>query len=78
MLKKFILSIILLTISGIFYPILPQNYWEPLENPSNNSYNKIHFVDSLTGWVVGDSGTIVHTSDGGENWVLQNRALSAI
>jgi photosystem II stability/assembly factor-like uncharacterized protein len=29
------------------------------------------FVDSLHGWIVGDSVTILATTDGGENWVKQ-------
>lgn len=28
----------------------------------------VFFVDSLYGWAVGDSGTIISTSDGGGNW----------
>ncbi|MBZ0202331.1 MAG: T9SS type A sorting domain-containing protein [Ignavibacteria bacterium] len=33
---------------------------------------KCYFADSLMGWVVGDSGTILHTSNGGINWIRQN------
>jgi photosystem II stability/assembly factor-like uncharacterized protein len=29
-------------------------------------------VDSLYGWAVGDFGTIIHTSDGGDNWIVQD------
>jgi len=70
-----ILSAILLIIITVFCPILPQSSWEPLVNPSTKSYTKLHFVDSLNGWVVGDSGTIVQTSDAGENWILQNSGI---
>lgn len=28
----------------------------------------VFFIDSLYGWAVGDSGTVIATSDGGENW----------
>ncbi len=30
--------------------------------------NSIIFTDSLNGWVSGDSGLIIHTSNGGEDW----------
>ncbi|MCA9166253.1 MAG: hypothetical protein KDB23_01235 [Planctomycetales bacterium] len=30
------------------------------------------FVDGQLGWAVGDRGTIWHTSDGGQNWELQD------
>lgn len=29
-------------------------------------------MDSLYGWAVGNSGTIIHTSDGGDNWIVQD------
>jgi photosystem II stability/assembly factor-like uncharacterized protein len=32
-------------------------------------------VDSLYGWAVGDSGTIIHTSDGGNSWLFQQSNL---
>lgn len=32
----------------------------------------MYFTDSLYGWIAGDSGTILHTMDGGEDWIQQN------
>lgn len=34
------------------------------------------FADSLNGWAAGDSGVIIHTSDAGQNWTLQNSGIS--
>ena len=31
----------------------------------------VYFVNTKKGWVVGDMGTILHTADGGKNWVQQ-------
>ncbi|MCK4548172.1 MAG: hypothetical protein KAW17_12115, partial [Candidatus Eisenbacteria sp.] len=31
----------------------------------------VEFADSLSGWIVGDRGTILRTEDGGGHWVLQ-------
>jgi photosystem II stability/assembly factor-like uncharacterized protein len=31
----------------------------------------VSFIDATTGWVVGGSGTILHTADGGANWAPQ-------
>ena len=39
------------------------------------SINGMDFVDTLKGWVVADSGTILHTQDGGYNWVPQSSGI---
>jgi len=39
--------------------------------PSANFYG-LHFVDSATGWIVGDSGRIYKTLNGGNNWTQQD------
>jgi photosystem II stability/assembly factor-like uncharacterized protein len=49
-----------------------QGTWESLESPTNQFLTSVYFVDSLYGWAVGDSGTIIHSNDGGINWVFQN------
>ncbi len=35
------------------------------------AFNDIYFVNNLEGWVVGDSGVIGHTENGGNNWITQ-------
>jgi photosystem II stability/assembly factor-like uncharacterized protein len=50
---------------------LSQNIWERINSPTTLNLNSVVFVDSLIGWVSSDSGKIYHTSDGGENWILQ-------
>lgn len=39
--------------------------------PTVNNLNGVHFVDRMTGWAVGDLGTIVFTQNGGLSWVQQ-------
>jgi len=34
------------------------------------------FLDNQNGWIIGSSGTILHTSDGGINWLPQNSGTS--
>jgi photosystem II stability/assembly factor-like uncharacterized protein len=34
--------------------------------------NSVHFPDKNTGYVVGDSGAILKTTDGGTNWMFQS------
>lgn len=38
--------------------------------------NDIVFINSYLGWVVGDNGTILHTSDGGQSWIYQESGTS--
>jgi len=49
-----------------------QGTWEVKESPTGNSLQSVSFADSLYGWAVGDSGTIINTTDGGDSWMLQD------
>jgi len=51
---------------------LAQGTWERLSSPTSNKLNSVYFVDSLYGWAVGDLGTIIHTTNGGTSWLIQN------
>jgi photosystem II stability/assembly factor-like uncharacterized protein len=46
--------------------------WERQNSPTGNYLASVVFVDTCHGWAVGDSGTIIHTTDGGGTWVIQN------
>jgi photosystem II stability/assembly factor-like uncharacterized protein len=48
-----------------------QNYWSKIESPTTNDLNTLFFIDSLRGYVAGDSGLILHTSNGGTSWIQQ-------
>ncbi|MCW8804165.1 MAG: YCF48-related protein [Ignavibacteriaceae bacterium] len=58
----------------------PQNIWEKIDSPTSKLLNSVVFTDSLNGWVSGDSGLIIHTSNGGEDWETQftNDSLNVI
>lgn len=44
--------------------------WEnPL--PQGNTLHTVYFVNTATGWAVGEAGTILHSLDGGATWSLQ-------
>ena len=49
-----------------------QGTWEKLNVPANRSFRSVCFTDSLYGWTAGDSGIILHTSDGGKTWTFQD------
>ncbi len=42
--------------------------WVPQNSGTTQNLNKVQFVDANTGWAVGDSGTILHTTNAGITW----------
>lgn len=52
------------------------NEWESLSSPTTDVLRKLYFVDTDNGWAAGLSGAIVHTSNGGNTWVLQNSTVT--
>ena len=62
-----------LMISLVVLNVSAQNFsWTKQTSNTTELLNDIHFVDNMTGWAVGDNGTIVATVDGGANWTVQN------
>jgi len=53
-----------------------QQYWLRQPSPTTRWLYRCTFTDTLNGWAVGDSGTVIHTSDGGQNWVLQTSPVN--
>ena len=45
---------------------------ETIPKVTNETLNKVKFVDENIGWIVGDNGTILITTNGGENWYHQD------
>jgi len=66
------LTILLLITLLIHLSSSAQGTWEKIDVPTQQSLHSVYFTDSLYGWTVGDTGTIIHTNDGGENWVIQD------
>ena len=51
------------------------NPWKKLTTQVNSTLRTLSFTDSLNGWVAGENGVIIHTTDGGLSWELQNSTL---
>ncbi|MDP1623031.1 MAG: YCF48-related protein [Bacteroidales bacterium] len=70
-------SIFIRSISILFILLLAsvnsytQGSWERINVPTSKYLRSVCFVDSLYGWVAGDSGIILHTTTGGAAWVQQ-------
>lgn len=55
----------------------PPSYRAFAEMRRDARLNDLCFIDVSTGWAVGDRGTILHTTDGGENWIEQDSTTDA-
>ena len=53
--------------------------WQ-LQRESNNDghYWDLFFVDKDNGWATGDSGKIIHTTNGGASWEYQHTPLGKL
>ncbi len=52
-------------------------FWQN-PKPQGNDLNCIKFINDNTGWAVGKKGTIIKTSDAGNNWQIQNSKTTEI
>lgn len=50
--------------------------WVRQESGTTANLRGVWFVDSLSGWACGDSGMVLHTSDGGQHWISQNSGMN--
>lgn len=78
---KNLFSIILTSYILLNFPSFAEDqsrvkYWISQTTPISTKLLKCSFVDSLYGWACGDSGRIIHTSNGGVSWVLQSTPIN--
>ena len=62
--NRFKYILIILFFQLVQVNIYSQGTWERIESPTDQFLKSVYFVDSLYGWAVGDSGTVIHTSNG--------------
>lgn len=82
---KTIILIIVIT-NSINILIKPQNQlhnqydsigkWVSQTSNTSENLNSVYFTDSLYGWVCGNNGIILHSSNGGQMWSYQNSNVS--
>jgi len=67
----------------IFYFLLPRDSlaqgegWAQILSPTNKTLRNLHFIDAQTGWAAGEDGTIIHTANGGDSWIVQNSTVQS-
>ncbi len=52
-----------------------QQNWYKLDSPTNKFLTKIYFVDNLNGFISGDSGIILKTTNAGISWNILNTGI---
>ncbi len=68
---KFLLEISILTLFIFAGTLYTQQYWLDVPSPTTKNLKKSLFYDSSYGWVIGDSGIILNTTNSGLNWQIQ-------
>ncbi|MFH1010506.1 MAG: YCF48-related protein, partial [bacterium] len=53
------------------FTITPPIGWSALSSGTTTNLNGVSFADAQSGWAVGASGKILHTTDGGQTWETQ-------
>ncbi len=72
--KKNLLLMLVMLISA--NDLLAVDHWLTMQRPTNKNLRAMFFTDSLTGWIGGDSGLILKTTNGGQNWTQQPTGLN--
>ncbi len=70
--SRMLLIFFSLNLFGGIVPIAnANNFWKTLNSPTTSTLRNCVFTDRLNGWAAGDDGVIIHTSDGGNTFVIQ-------
>jgi photosystem II stability/assembly factor-like uncharacterized protein len=74
--KKLIIAITL----ALIFPIIGycQVNWISQNSGTTSSLDGVYFVDENNGWIAGWGGIILHTTNGGNTWGLQNTPVTSL
>ena len=53
-----------------------QSPWVKLNRPTTKNLSRVCFIDSVQGWVAGDSGGVFRTTNGGQSWKAQDTKIT--
>ncbi len=74
--KNFLVITLVSLLSLISYAkAFSQSYWTKVNSPVSVNLRNCVFTDSMNGWAAGDDGVIIHTSNGGNTFVIQNSTI---
>jgi photosystem II stability/assembly factor-like uncharacterized protein len=67
--KKLLIFLYIILLSPV---VFSQSGWIAQNSGTFENLNAIQFLDGNTGWVVGNAGVVLKTTNGGNNWVMIN------
>jgi len=62
----------LLVFLAFTFNLFSQNYYTVISPFVESELNDVFLVNQDVGWIVGNKGIILYTSDGGQNWVRKS------
>ena len=74
--RAYLISIFIFVFYSFDYAQEGWYYQNPI--PTSSELKYVQFVTPDTGWATGSNGTIIHTTDGGESWNLQNAEVDDV
>jgi len=69
------IEILILLLFAFSSSLAQKGEWQILNTEFNENLYGISFTDSLTGWICGENGLMLHTTDG-ENWAQQTTPVT--
>lgn len=58
------------------FDLFSQNYWLRVPSPTDKWLTKSFLLDTVYGWAAGEYGTIIRTTNSGNNWTVLNSGIT--
>jgi photosystem II stability/assembly factor-like uncharacterized protein len=68
---------IILILSSINTLTVAQNGWESIDSPTDQLLRNLYFVDEDFGWAAGRNGTLIRTTNSGDEWTILNTGITS-
>ena len=76
LISQFCIVISLFLLTSSYNVLYSQSYWTKVNSPVSTSLRNCVFTDNMNGWAAGDDGVIIHTSNGGSTFEIQNSGIT--
>lgn len=73
--QRILVFLLFFALQFTFSGLISQTYWIEQISPVQKELTKSIFVDAEYGWVIGDSGTVIRTTNSGAAWTVQQTGI---